>query len=302
MFRQFIVLAIAFAPAAPLFAQAEPGAWTFGAGWQSATSSIGSIHKLDASAGRSFGERWQASLGVPFYFVSPSASTTAATGAGSVRGVGNVYGQLSFLLPSPVLNFTSAVTLSAPTGSRDKGLSTGHATVDWTSYVDRGFGPFTPFAEAGVANSVSDTALFVRPYLTQGFVLHGQAGLRYSFAPWLQAGASAYRIEPHGSQTVVSRVVTRRSLSTPSGLSPGLQNVPGPSFVAGLLDSPSNGVFETTTEVTGTASLVRDSGFSTWLSFGHGYGLSLRAGFTRSQSYGLNTVFLGAGYNLRRTF
>jgi hypothetical protein len=59
-------------------------------------------------------------------------------------------------------------------------------------------------------------------------------------------------------------------------------------------------VFETTTVTTGSASLARDSGVSTWLLFGKSSGLNLQVGYTRSREYGLNTVFFGAGYNLRR--
>ena len=99
--------------------------------------------------------------------------------------MGNVFSELRLALPSPLVNYVSTVTGTAPTGNRDQGLSTGHATVDWSNYVERGFGPVTPFGEAGIANAVSDTQFFVRPYTSYGFVTHAQGGARYRLVRWM---------------------------------------------------------------------------------------------------------------------
>lgn len=262
-----------------------------GANYQGSTNSYGAVSRIDLSGGYFFESHWQIELGIPFYVVSPSDSAAAA-GAASARGIGNVYAQVRFLLAGAALNYVSTLTATAPTGDPAQGLSTGRVTVDWGHYFDRGFGRFTPFGEIGVANSVSDTSFFVRPYTTLGFLVRGHAGARYHLAPWATFGASGYVIEPAGGQTVISRVVRRRVMP-PQGPA---ANLPGVGAVLRLRKP----VFEETAVTTGTARIARDRGFSTLLWFGKNPGLSLHVGFTRSVPFDLNTVFFGVGYNLRK--
>jgi hypothetical protein len=300
----------ALALTAPLLAQdaqdAPPNGFVFGADMQGSTSSVGTISKLDASAGYVFNRHFMTDIGVPYYFVFPSASTTAATGSGSIEGIGNAYAQIALMVPNPTVNYVSTVTGSGPSGDRNKGLSTGHATVDWNNHFDRNFGRWTPFGEAGIANTVSDTSFFVRPFTTYGFVAHGQGGLRYRFTHWFQAGAAGYVVEPYGRQTIVSRVVTEESLSSVAGTSPVTLpstpvTTPVGTLLGGLLSTPSTptAVFETSTVTSGIAALARDSGVSTWLQLGKTPGLNLQVGFTRSRNYDLNTLSFGVGYTLR---
>jgi hypothetical protein len=294
-------LACALLSVAPLSAQQESNSssgFTFGAGMQGSSNSLGTITKLDTSAGYFFKRHWEVDFGVPYYFVSPSASTTAATGAASVQGIGNAYAQVRFTLAHPVVNYVATITGTGPTGDRDKGLSTGHATVDWSNYFDKGFGRWTPFAEAGIANAVSDTAFFIRPYVTSGFVAHAQGGARYRFAQWMQAGAAGYVIEPGGKQTIVSRVVTKKSAVSGATLPVTLPNTPVTAVAKGLLNKP---VFETISITTGSASLARDHGVAAWLVFGKSPGLNLQVGYTRSIEYDLDTLFFRIGFNIRKT-
>jgi len=144
----------------------ESGRFTFEGHLQRSSSQLGTVTRLDASAGYLLTKRWSLSFGVPYYFASPN-------------GVGNVFSELRFTLPNPALNYASTITGTAPTGDRNLGLSTGHATVDWSNYFERNFGRLTPFGEVGFANAVSDTPLFVRPYTSYGFVTHAQGGARY---------------------------------------------------------------------------------------------------------------------------
>ena len=264
---------------------------TFGTSFQGSTNSLGTVLKVDAAAGYFFKQYWQIDVGIPFYSVFPSDSS-AAGGNTSVRGIGNVYTQIRFTKVHPTLNYVSTLTATAPTGDRDQGLSTGRVTVDWGNYFDHSFGRLTPFAEVGIANSVSDTTFLVRPYTTLGLMIRGQAGARVRMTPWAMLGASGYLIEPAGGQTVFSRVVTRRN-STPQ--IPG--NVPGSGSVNRLLKPP---VFEENTVTTGSASIARDRGVSGFLLFGQNPGMNLHVGFTRSTQFNLNTVFFGLGYNLRK--
>jgi hypothetical protein len=285
----------------PLAAQNEPGSsngFTFGASVQGSTNSLGTITKLDTSLGYFFNRHWEVDFGTPYYFVSPSSSTSASTGAAPVDGIGNAYARVHFILANPVVNYVATVTGTGPTGDRDKGLSTGHATVDWSNYFDKGLGHWTPFAEAGIANTVSDTQFFIRPYVTSGLVTHGQGGARYRFTRWMQAGAAGYFVEPSGQQTIVSRVVTKKGTGSEVALPSNLPNTPVNAVAKGLLNKPA---FETATVTTGSASLARDNGVSTWLLFGKSPGINLQIGYTRSAVYDLDTLFFGVGFNVRKS-
>jgi hypothetical protein len=310
------LIALNLFPIAPhLCAQnSESEHFTFDERVQGSVNALGAVTKLDTSAGYIFNPHWSAALGVPYYFVSPSSSTTASTGASSLTGLGNVYAQIRFAFPNPGLNYVSTLTGAAPTGDRDKGLSTGHAIVDWSNYVDHRFGRFTPFGEIGFANSVADTEFFIRPYTTSGFVAHAQAGARYRLARWINVNASGYAIEPAGQQTVISRIVTvQKKTAATSGSSPVTSTVttvtknlpPAASGIVNKLVPPGNSqkpVFETTTVTTGSASIARDRGYSTWLTLGSSRIFNLYAGYTRSTEYNLNTAFFGIGVSLRKAF
>jgi hypothetical protein len=94
-------------------------------------------------------------------------------------------------------------------------------------------------------------------------------------------GASIYGIEPHGQQTVVSRLLPLVN-TTPSATK-----------------SNGNGrVFQTASVTTGPADIARDHGFSTWLQFSPTPVLDFYGGYTRSIRYALDTVFVGIGVNV----
>lgn len=291
MARRTILYSAAFLTlASTLFAQGEESSGlTFGANFQGSSNALGVVTRADTSVGYYFKRHWQIDFGIPYYSVFPSDASFAA-GNTSVHGIGNVYTQIRFTKVHPTLNYVSTLTGTAPTGNRDKGLTTGRATIDWGNYFDHSFGRVTPSAEAGIANSVSDTTFFVRPYTTLGFITRVQAGARIRLAPLLVAGASGYIIEPAGGQTVISRVVTQRGGPIASGL-------PGTGLGRGLL---KRGVFEESTTTTGNAGIARDRGFSSFLFFGKNPGMNVYGGFTRSTQFGLNTFFFGVGYNLRK--
>ena len=234
-------------------------------------------------------------MGVPFYFIAPSSSVIASAGgtAGNTEGLGNVYSQVRFVLPKPVVNYVATLTGTAPTGDRGKGLSTGHATVDLSNYFDHAFGRLTPFAEIGFANAVSDTQFFIRPYTTSGFVTHLQAGARYRISRWASVGVAGYDIEPAGQQTVVSRVVTVKKASVNL---PAAGNLP----VAALTNRLGKPTFETTTVTTGSSGIARDRGYSGWVLFGSNRPVNLQLGYTHSASFKLDTLFFGVGVHIRK--
>lgn len=80
----------------------------------------------------------------------------------AVVGIGHVFGSLRFAWASPLVNYRMTLTGAAPSGDSSKGLGTGHASYDWSHHLDRGFGRWTPFAEAGLTNSSSQALLVQR--------------------------------------------------------------------------------------------------------------------------------------------
>jgi len=301
--RSAVVVLLAACGAFAQDSEAGKSGFTWYEGFGASFNSLGAVTRLDNSVGYNFGSHFSANVGLPVYFIRPSSST----GSQSVNGIGNIYGQLHLTLASDSLNFTSTLTGSAPTGDKKAGLSTGHATVDWSNGIARTFGPVTPFGEIGFANSVSDTLFFERPYITQGFVAHAQAGARFQLASRVSLGASAYGIEPSGQQTVVSRVAgnsaaaganttnTNTNVGAPAAASNGKSN-------GNVHSNGKQGVFRTVATTTGPSSIARDYGYSGWLRFTPASSLDLHIGYTRSAAYGLNTLFLGIGMRLGSVF
>jgi hypothetical protein len=173
------------------------------------------------------------------------------------------------------------VTGTAPTGDKATGFSTGHATVDWSNYFDHSFSRLTPFVDLGLANSVSYTMFFVRPYTTFGFVTHVEGGARYRMARMLNVAISLYEIAPSGQQTVVSRIVKGQNQGAVAGS-----------------NRQNHGVFENANLTTGSSDIAKDHGFSTWVQLPLAKSLDLFAGYTRSTHYSLDTISFGVSLNL----
>jgi hypothetical protein len=237
----------------------------------------GQVMLLDSSLGYLFGRYLLVDAGVPVYFVR--ASTATASGASttdSFADLGDVYGQVWLSFPNPALNFKTQLTGRAPTGSTSNGISTGHATYDWTNRIDRDFGPWTPFLELGLANSIPDTFVYRRPFASYGELGHFQAGAAYHVADWLSVAASAFDVAPWGSQTIDSRVGGNGSGATRHG----------PPFLQGH-------------QTTGGSSLAADNGFSAGLGISPNKTIDFTVGYSRSSHYDLNTVSFGIAVNMR---
>lgn len=263
--------------------EAQPIARPRGAGWVwfeqfagSATSGPGQVMSLTSTTGYSFTSHFSLVAGIPVYFIRDSASTGGAT---SSNGIGDVFAGVRFSFANPAVNYRMALTGTAPTGDTAKGLSTGHATFDWTSHLDRRFGRWTPFTNLGVANSVPDTLFYQRQYTSYGYVAHFQAGTSVRLFRPLSAVASAYDIEPWGAQTVISRVVGVGVLG-PVG---PLANVP---------------FFEQSHLITSGASLTRDDGVSAGMDANFLSFFDVWAGYSHSLALNLNTVSFGVGVNM----
>lgn len=243
-------------------------------------NTLGFITRIDSTAGYNFNRYFAVDAGLPVYFVRPD--DTAASPLTRANGIGNVHLTARLTAASPAITYLGSFTVTAPTGDKDKGLSTGKATYDWNNHFERAFGRVTPFGALGIANTVTDTPFYMRPYTSYGTVGHFEGGARVSLVPRVSAGASVYAIEPSGEQTVISRVHGNGNASGTPAMGRGHKP----------------GVFELNQTTVGPAEIARDRGVSLWLSFGPFRVLDFQTGYTRSTTYALDTVFFGVGVNV----
>jgi len=256
-------------------AQSDLG-WTSYVQFGGTTNSDGQIFLVQPSVGYTFTQHFGIDVGLPLYFVHASS---ANTGGVSGSGVGNPSVDLRWKFLNPKLNYGSVLTGSAPLGDSKLGLSTGRATFDWNNRIDRSFNRVTPFLEGGLSNTVSDTRLFVRPYTTLGMNAHFLAGANVEAWDRVSIGASAYDIAPFGNQTVFSRVT-------------------GPSNNGPAATHGRN--FQSTQQTSGSASIAKDSGFSTFLRFTPNQYVDAELGYTRSVHFDLNSISFSLGFNVGR--
>ena len=269
---------VAAAQAAPAQSGNDDKGFTSYVQFAGTSNSDGQVYKLDPSVGYNFSGHFGMDVGIPVYFVRASSTTAGIT---STNGIGNPYLDVRLKYLNPLLNFSSISTGYAPAGDSKKGLSTGRGTFDWTNHFDRSFSSLTPFAEVGIANTITDSLLFERPFTTLGFNTHLQGGVKYGIWKVFSVGASGYDILPTGQQTVFSKVQG------------GSSNPASPSHKS---------VFLNNQQTTGTADIAHDDGFSTWIEAKPGSVLDMELGFTRSIQYDLNSVSFSLGLNLGRLY
>jgi hypothetical protein len=231
----------------------------------------GQVYRLASSVGYNFNQYFGLDVGLPIYFVRPSSST----GGTASNGIGNPWVDLRVKFLNPMLNYGSMLTAFAPAGDSKRGLSTGHATFDWTNHFDHTFSRLTPFVEIGIANTVGDSRFFLRPYTTFGYNTHFQAGASFDLWKIFSVGGSAYDIVPTGQQTVFSKVVHGNGAGASHGR-----------------------VFQQNQQTTGTADIARDDGFSAWVEASPSHAVSMQLGYTRSTHYALNSVSFNVGVNV----
>lgn len=247
------------------------------------TNADGQVMALNSSATYYFTDHFSARAGIPIYFdhvPSTVASSTAIPSTSTFSsGIGDIFLTLRAAWKAPIVNYATGLTGTFPTGQTSKGFSTGHFTFDWSNRFDRSFGILTPFVDAGMANSVTDTPYFLRPFATLGPLAHFEAGAGLRIVRAVNVTLTGYDIAPWGTQTITSRVITATS--------------PGKS------GSASRGrPFENAHQTTGTATLTQDDGFSAGLLVSPKSYLDLDVGYTRSEQYGLDTVSFGVGVNV----
>lgn len=262
---------------------AQPSRFVIYESFAGDSNADGQVMALNSSATYYFTDHFSARAGIPVYFdhTSSSLSSTATTASTSTTssGIGDIFLTLRAAWKAPVINYATALTGTVPTGEKSKGFSTGHFTFDWSNRFDRSFSRLTPFIDVGLANSVTDTPYFMRPFATLGPLAHFEAGAGLDLSHTVNVTLSAYDIAPWGTQTVVSRVVAAGSAGKTGAATHGRQ-------------------FENAHQTTGTASLTHDDGFAAGLIVSPKPYLDLNVGYTRSAQYALNTISFGIGVNV----
>ena len=246
--------------------------FTLSESFEGSANSEGVVSFLTTSASYNFDRHFSAGIGIPIYFDHASYN-----GGTSANGIGNFFATVRGVWKSSVVNYGTSLTGSAPTGSSSKGLSTGHVTFDWDNRVEHRFGLFTPYIDAGLANSVTDTRFFLRPFISYGNLLHSEAGTDVDLSHSVSLTVSAYDILPFGTQTIISRFVN----------------------AGGVVSGGQHGrAFEVNHSTTGGADLTRDNGFTAGLSYSPKPYLEFIGGYTRSVHFALNTASFGVGFNI----
>jgi hypothetical protein len=281
-----------------VMAEDNDSGWSFSQRFQGSSNAAGAVLKTNSTAIYSFNTHITAYGGFPVYFVKTASSGTSQF----VNGLGNVFSGLVVTAGnSNSIYYSSNVLSTLPTGDAAHGFSTGHPTIDWTNTFSHSVGTVSPYASIGVANTISDTSFFVRPFSSQGVVSHFELGAVAGLTRTVSVGASAYGVRAAGEQQIDSKVIGKPasagSSSQQSSSSQGgvLQNVSkGAGLNGGRNSTPP--VFQTQQQTVGTAALANDHGLSTWVSLRPTPTTDFQFGYSRSMGYQLNSFFFGVGF------
>ena len=289
---QFVVLAVTVVAqnAPPSKQQAEDLGWTSVMNFDGSANSEERVFDVDSRVGYNFDQHWGIDMGLPLSFVSSSSSSSTMTSSAgsknsssssSLNSLGNVYMDVNLKTKGDVAAYSSTLMLAAPTGSTANGVSTGRANIGWNNHLEHAFDRLTPFVEAGFSNGLTDTRFYHRPYTTLGFISQFSGGSTLDLGGNFSIGASLYDVLPSGQQKMFSKLVGRKS-----------------AFAAGA--GKHGRAYELAAETTGSASLTRDNGESTWVEFSPGRVFDVQVGYTHSVHLALDTVSFNLGINVGR--
>ena len=280
--------------------------WSFSQRFQGSSNAAGVVLKTSSTATYSFNRHVEAYAGVPIYFAREASATG---GSKFMNGIGNVYSGLLVTAGNSAIDYSSDLVVTAPTGDRTRGFSTGHPTIDWTNTFSHSFTAVTPYASIGAANTISDTSFFVRPFSSKGVVAHFEAGALVHVAPRITVGASGYGVRAKGEQQIITKVVEQPAPQpaaspqqpSPGGLLPGIARNAGLGGSAGRSEKDRvQNVFVTRQETLGPPEIANDHGFSTWISVRPGALTDFHIGYSRSATYHFDSVFFGVGFRVGR--
>lgn len=231
--------------------------------FRGSVDSVGTVLKVDSSAGYDFNQHVGVFAGVPLYF-SHDSEIIAGEGSRQRTGMGDIYFGGDLYLPSRAADFTTTLTIGAPIGSVANGFGTGHTTADWSNRLRKKLGPLAPFAVAGVSNSVPDTETLTRTFSSLGNLFHFEEGADFDVSRRVYVGASAYQIVPFGSQQVFDRLADDRNLAA-----------------------------------TGSDS-IRENGFDAWIGFEPTRTMRTEIGYSRSGTFAVNRISFNLSLNVGR--
>ena len=259
-----------------------PG-WGFGVKFEGSSSGDGTITDLATGVSYNFSRHFGVDFGVPYYFVgTPSSIKQTNSTAVSGYGLGSFGADLKWNFPGQALSYASTIHLGVPTGDTKKGLSTGHATWNWSNHIEHAWGNFTPFIDGAVGNTILDTRFFHRPFTSFGYNASFEAGTEVDAGPF-SLTASAYDIAPWGTQTVFSKVFRCTSGAKCSATG----------------KSRDRKGYKSASVQTGAADLTRDNGFNAGLEFKPRPYLDLEVDYSRSVPLRLNSIAFGISLDMR---
>jgi len=231
-------------------------------------NSTGAFVKLNPSLGYDFNRSLGVFIGLPVYLAHDAADGAAGAPASNSAGLGDFYFGGELYLPSDWVNYTSTLTIGAPTGDVADGFSTGHVMVDWSNRLRHNFGLLAPYFVAGLANTVPDTETLTRAFSSFGRIVHLEEGTDVNLTRRVYVGASAYQILPFGNQVVVSPL-------------DGTGSTADPATVSGN-------------------DLTRENGFDTWAGFEPSRSVRTEVGYSRSVTFAINRFSFGVSFNVGR--
>ena len=280
MLRLVLVLVL-LCPASAWALQLDQPGWSINQRFLGTSNASGTIVKSESTVGYTIHPYMILYGGLPIYFSRPDFTVAPGGEPRFLNGVGNLYLGLQIPVQSEVANYVSDLIVNAPTGSKERGLNTGRFTFDWNNNFSRAFGPVTPFGNLGIANTISDTLFFVRPFTSLGLVSHFEGGATLGAAPTVDVGGSAYALRGAGTQRLISRVVDRPFVRGP-----------GPFL------GRNGRFFETSPEVRVAANLVNDHGIATWVAVNPQSEVGFQVGYSRSFPYQYDSLFFGVGVKI----
>ncbi|MDP9160267.1 MAG: hypothetical protein M3O09_08565 [Acidobacteriota bacterium] len=124
-------------------------------------SSGGWSSEMDSAIGYDFTRHFGLSLGIPFYLLTTTTQTSLTgtqTTSSNYGSLGDVSLRVNANKGSSILNYSTSLGGTVPTGDTSTGISTGHATVNWSNRIERSFNMVTPFAAASIGNSLTSTS------------------------------------------------------------------------------------------------------------------------------------------------
>lgn len=250
-------------------------------------NSAGVFVTLAPEIGVDFG-RFALVAGMPIYRIS--ATRREAT------GIGDAYVSAFVRQPLQRMDLGLALTVGAPTGSKDNGLGAGRVSVDLNGTLQRQFESIRPFVTGGYTNSTFNNVGYQRPFISNGNAFYASGGLDYSIRRRWTAGAGGFALHAIGSQTVISQMV-----GMPEGSMPGMGHGSGPhGMPAGM--SPGAPVYGRAPVASVPGQDISDHGATGWTSWSPRQELTFHLRIAHSFPYGLTTVRLGMGIDLSRPF